>query len=359
MSAASMKLLWSSRSPFVRKVMVAAHEVGVADRISTEQVVVSANKPNPDVMAINPLNKIPTLVLQDGTTLYDSRVICEYLDSLHDGPRLLPADQVVRWSVLRRQALGDGLLEVLILRLVERARPEQTQSEKSSGGAPAQDRGHSRSDRDRRDRADEAARRRPYRHRLRARISRFSLCRGQLARRPPEVGGVVRRFRPPSIDAGHRTYRCLLKVESIAPRNVTHDPNPTAANSGRLSPPRRRHCRYGNQRRLSRRNGRVDAQHRSGRGPQDPDRCVSPRAPHLRQRISHLLGRAPGADGNRIGQLPAADRRQGHGEPQGGRSRPFGDRDRAPDAHASRSFGGVDRHGHRPTQLSERRARHA
>ena len=62
-----MKLLWSSRSPFVRKVMVAAHEVGVAQRIATERVLVGANKPNPEVMAVNPLNKIPTLVLDDGT----------------------------------------------------------------------------------------------------------------------------------------------------------------------------------------------------------------------------------------------------------------------------------------------------
>ena len=84
-----MKLLWSSRSPFARKVMVAAHEVGVADRIVIERVVVSASKPNADVMALNPLNKIPTLVLHDGTMLYDSRVICEYFDSLHDGPKLL------------------------------------------------------------------------------------------------------------------------------------------------------------------------------------------------------------------------------------------------------------------------------
>jgi glutathione S-transferase len=129
MSAGSMRLLWSSRSPFVRKVMVAAHEVGVADRIVTERVVVSANKPSADVMATNPLNKIPTLVLQDGTILYDSRVICEYFDSLHHGPKLLPSDHSARWPVLRRQALGDGLLDVLILRLVEQSRPSEKQSE--------------------------------------------------------------------------------------------------------------------------------------------------------------------------------------------------------------------------------------
>ena len=66
-----MKLYWSSRSPFVRKVMVAAHEMGLAQGIRTERVMVSAVAPNADVMAVNPLNKIPTLVLDDGSALYD------------------------------------------------------------------------------------------------------------------------------------------------------------------------------------------------------------------------------------------------------------------------------------------------
>jgi glutathione S-transferase len=129
MAAAPMRLLWSSRSPFARKVMIAAHEVGLADRIVTERVVVSADKPNANVMAINPLNKIPTLVLADGRALYDSRVICEYFDTLHDGPRLFPIEETARWAALQRQALGDGLLDVLILRLVEQNRAAAVQSE--------------------------------------------------------------------------------------------------------------------------------------------------------------------------------------------------------------------------------------
>jgi glutathione S-transferase len=124
-----MKLLWSSRSPFVRKVMVAAHETGLAGRIVTERVVVAANKPNAGVMGLNPLNKILTLVLDDGSVLYDSRVICEYFDALHDGPRLIPAAGAARWPVLRRQALGDGLMEVIVLRLGEQNRPQEAQSE--------------------------------------------------------------------------------------------------------------------------------------------------------------------------------------------------------------------------------------
>ena len=125
-----MKLFWSSRSPFVRKVMVTAHEVGLAGRIRTERVVVSAATPNAEVMAVNPLNKIPTLVLDDGSALYDSRVICEYLDTLHDGPKLFPADARARFAALRRQALGDGLMETIVLRLGEQARPAAQQSEK-------------------------------------------------------------------------------------------------------------------------------------------------------------------------------------------------------------------------------------
>lgn len=124
-----MKLLWSSRSPFARKAMVAAHEAGVADRIVTERVVVTAGKSNPDVMTVNPLNKIPTLVLDDGTTLYDSSVICEYFDSLHDGPKLFPSDYTARWPALKRQALGDGLMDLSILRLGEQYRSAALQNE--------------------------------------------------------------------------------------------------------------------------------------------------------------------------------------------------------------------------------------
>jgi len=119
---ALMTLLWSSRSPFVRKVMVAAHETHLAQSLQLQRVVVSANKPNPEVMAANPLNKIPTLLLPDGSALYDSRVICEFFDSLGNGPALIPPDASSRWSALRLAALGDGLMEVIVLRLGEQNR---------------------------------------------------------------------------------------------------------------------------------------------------------------------------------------------------------------------------------------------
>src|SRR5262245_19884281 len=124
----SMTLFASSRSPFVRKVLVAAHETGLAERLRIARVVVSANKPNAQVMAANPLNKIPTLVLADGTALYDSPVICEFFDSLHAGPPLLPTEAALRWRARRLEALGDGLMELNIARLGEMNRPPAGQS---------------------------------------------------------------------------------------------------------------------------------------------------------------------------------------------------------------------------------------
>jgi glutathione S-transferase len=112
---AMMRLHWSSRSPFVRKVMIAAHETGLVGRIEPVRSVVTARTVNTDVMRDNPLGRIPTLVLEDGTSLYDSLVICEYLDSLHTGPKLLPPGGAARWTALRRHALGNGMLDNLVL----------------------------------------------------------------------------------------------------------------------------------------------------------------------------------------------------------------------------------------------------
>src|SRR5215467_13809095 len=109
-AGSSMKLHWSPRSPFVRKVMIVAHELGLADRIDCVRTVVATARPHLPLMEENPLSKIPTLVLDDGTVLYDSRVICEYLDGLHHARRLVPQDFSERRTALRRQALGDGFL---------------------------------------------------------------------------------------------------------------------------------------------------------------------------------------------------------------------------------------------------------
>jgi glutathione S-transferase len=124
-----MRLYWSSRSPFVRKAMIAAHETGVASRIETIRVEVAASKLNADVMAHNPLNKIPTLVLENGDVLFDSRVICEYFDSLNAGPKLFPSTHSERWIALRRDTIGTGIMENGVARIGENARPRELQSQ--------------------------------------------------------------------------------------------------------------------------------------------------------------------------------------------------------------------------------------
>jgi glutathione S-transferase len=123
-----MMLHWSPRSPYVRKVMVVAHELGLADRLRTVRTVVGGTTPHMALMRENPLGKIPTLVLEDGTILYDSPVICEYLDTLHDGPKLFSA-WPQRLIALRRLALGDGMLDIGLAWFGERMRPAEKQSQ--------------------------------------------------------------------------------------------------------------------------------------------------------------------------------------------------------------------------------------
>ena len=117
-----MKLHWSPKSPYVRKVMVCAHELGLADQLVLVRSVAAMLKPNPAIMRDNPLNKIPTLILDDGSTLFDSRVICEYLNQTAQGP-LFPKQGADQWQALRWQAFGDGLLDALTLWRNERERP--------------------------------------------------------------------------------------------------------------------------------------------------------------------------------------------------------------------------------------------
>ena len=106
---APMTLHWSPRSPYVRKVMITAHELGLADRLQTVRTVVGGTEPHRALMTQNPLGKIPTLVLEDGTVIFDSPVICAYLDTLHDGPKLFPpwprpADRAAPAGAGRRHA---------------------------------------------------------------------------------------------------------------------------------------------------------------------------------------------------------------------------------------------------------------
>lgn len=109
-----MKLHWSPRSPYVRKVMIVAHETGTVSRLQCVRSVVAMDRPNPDVMRDNPLGKIPTLVTPHGS-LFGSLVICEYLDGLHEGTPLFPRERQARFEALRWHALGDGMLDVAVL----------------------------------------------------------------------------------------------------------------------------------------------------------------------------------------------------------------------------------------------------
>ena len=123
-----MLLHWSPRSPFVRKVMIAAHECGLADRIETVRTVVAASQPNIELMKENPQSRLPTLRLADGTVIYDSPVICEYFDRLAGGGKLFPQDFSERLVALRRQSLGDGMLDTLLMWRGEVTRPPAQQS---------------------------------------------------------------------------------------------------------------------------------------------------------------------------------------------------------------------------------------
>jgi glutathione S-transferase len=119
-----MKLFFSATSPYVRKCMVTAHELGVADRI--QLLPANAHPVNRDATLIghNPLGKVPSFVTDDGVDLYDSRVICEYLDSTF-GPKLFPRDGAARWQALVLQSLADGILDAALLaRYEEAVRPE-------------------------------------------------------------------------------------------------------------------------------------------------------------------------------------------------------------------------------------------
>jgi len=115
-----MRLLYSALSPFARKVRVLALEKGLSERIALE---VAAPYQDESVRALNPLNKVPTLVLDDGEAVYDSGVICDYLDGLSQ-PHLIPAGQPERHRALTLEAAADGMGDAALLVVRERMRPE-------------------------------------------------------------------------------------------------------------------------------------------------------------------------------------------------------------------------------------------
>lgn len=122
-----MKLIYSAASPFVRKVRVMSEEAGLSEKIELISVKTTALARDQQAVDANPLGKIPALIIDEETTLFDSRVICRYLDDL--GAAGLYAQENL-WDILTLEALADGLLEAAVLMVYEaRLRPQETRSE--------------------------------------------------------------------------------------------------------------------------------------------------------------------------------------------------------------------------------------
>jgi glutathione S-transferase len=120
-----MELWFNPGSPFARKVRILLREKMLLSQVNEISTTVSPVAVNEDLARRNPLVKIPMLVLDDGETLYDSRVICEYLDNLHGSSKSLPELGPLRYAALRRQALADGICDAAVLCRYEQAvRPE-------------------------------------------------------------------------------------------------------------------------------------------------------------------------------------------------------------------------------------------
>ena len=118
-----MKLYHSPLSPYVRKVMVVARETGLLDEIEIVEGSGTPLQPNDKTLSVNPLGKIPALITEDGLTLFDSRVICRYLDS-RAGAGLYPSG-AAEFAVLGREALAEGIIDAALLTAYEwRLRPE-------------------------------------------------------------------------------------------------------------------------------------------------------------------------------------------------------------------------------------------
>jgi hypothetical protein len=212
----AMKLHWSPKSPYVRKVMVCAHELDVVDKLELVRSVAAMLKPNARLMEDNPLSKIPTLVLEDGFTLFDSAVICEYLDELAKGS-LFPKQGPDKWQALRWHALGDGLLDALILWRNEREREAPLQPlidafelktraslkllDDETPGA-----------------GGDGVLHRPCRDRMRPRVPRLPLRRTGMARHRASPGGLVRGNPHPPVIPEHGAHRWLITFSQRQPR---------------------------------------------------------------------------------------------------------------------------------------------
>lgn len=123
-----MRLFWSSRSPFARKVHVVAHELAIESRITLVPTLAIPTNEDPALAAVNPLVQIPVLVTDSGAAIFDSIVICEWLNMQY-GKRghsnLFPEDPERRLTALRQNAVADGALSYALLMRAELRRPEE------------------------------------------------------------------------------------------------------------------------------------------------------------------------------------------------------------------------------------------
>ncbi len=123
----TMTLLYSETSPYVRKVDVLLREADLRDQVANTPGSGTPLEPNAETTGANPLGKVPALIRSDGPTLYDSRVICRYFDSLAGG-RFYPESRL--WDVLTLEATADGILDAALLMVYEaRLRPEDKRFE--------------------------------------------------------------------------------------------------------------------------------------------------------------------------------------------------------------------------------------
>src|SRR3954470_24384747 len=212
-----MKLRHNPASPYVRKVMVVAHELGLADKIELLSTAVSPVESNAALAAENPLVKIPALTTDDGQVLFDSPVICEYLDSLAGGGKVFPASGKARWTALCQQALGDGILDALILCRYEiAARPEEKTLFRLYRGRDAQ--GASGPRRARARGSVGHAHDRRHHRRVHPRLSRFPLPGGWLAQPPSEARRLVQGSRAAAINAGDQAAGGLKRAVTAGSR---------------------------------------------------------------------------------------------------------------------------------------------
>ena len=130
-----MQLLYQTHSPYARKALVFAHETNLADRLEVVHHETSPTRRNDDVFAQNPLGKVPVLLRPGQSAIFDSDVICAYLDTLHDGPKLIPATGEARWHALRMQAVAQGMADAgIAVRWETVRRPEALRYEPLRAG---------------------------------------------------------------------------------------------------------------------------------------------------------------------------------------------------------------------------------